>query len=604
MQAPSPSFVNSVPRLTEKELLSLFSSPIQLGPEETDLYNPEDLAALLFFKPSIDIFSFGSFGQKRGFSNWGRIGKGEEILYNGQTRAPIYLNYPQSSEVDLTPLQFEQADSVFFFDHPLASFLFGAQAPASIYLHSSSANVKQPFVSARLNKKTSNGSPFSSSRHTTAVFDLRRPLGNKAFVRGIGSFKNNDTTGINDKTEVQSHHLSLENPAGSKNRWRGGYELDRELGDTVSFTGITDSNLGKNFRRDAFFFRMDGRLSANSKIEADLRYQRTDQKILSTDSTVRRRVEERRPFFGLALNREASRSFAKFYANVSAVTLNQHPGRADDWQIRLGGVWATKLDDKTVFSGIGQLSETRLESPKPEGWVGLARMLGAHQTVFVTASSQVIYPSLFDHFFEPKTSGTYAELSNSGPPERSNRLNFTYKIETRRFTGGFSIVAERSDNYLVWENPALVGSANTWRPSFKDVEGGGGETDIELKALGEWKGGYALKGIRDRKTKFRLPLTPRHRAYLRWTTPGVRPIKAISFRLVPTVHFYSGFINDIIPYEEREATLVNLKAIGAVKNFNFFYSVENLVDRQYFLRGSMPQPGRSWFFGFNWSLWD
>ncbi len=151
--------------LTQTDLLSTFSSPVKLGREETDFYNPEDLSALLFLKPSIDIFSLGPFGQKRGFSNWGRIGKGEELLYDGQTRAPIYLNYPQSSETDLTPLQFEQADSVTFFDHPLASFLSGTQAPASAYIHTSSAETQQPLVSVRLKKR--------SSGQSTAIVDFQ-----------------------------------------------------------------------------------------------------------------------------------------------------------------------------------------------------------------------------------------------------------------------------------------------------------------------------------------------------------------------------------------------------------------------------------------------
>ena len=577
--------------LTQADLLSAFSSPIKLSPDETNLYNPEDLAALLFLKPSIDIFSLGPFGQKRGFSNWGRIGKGEELLYDGQPRAPIYLNYPQSSEADLTSLQFEQADSVTFFDHPLASFLSGTQAPASIYLHTSSAETQQPLVTARLKKR--------STGQSTAIFDIRRPLGKKAFARGVGSFKNKNITGINDQSEVQSYHLSFENPAGSKNHWKGGFELDRELGGIDTSNAVHNPTLGKNFRRDVFFFNMDGQLSTNTKIEADLRYQRTDQKISSSDPNIRRRAEERHPFFGIALSRELNRSFLKLYGNADAATLNQHPGRATDWQTRLGAVWATKLDDKTVFSAIGQLSDTRLESPKPEGWVGLSRSLGAPQTVFVTASSQVIYPSAFDRFFEPKTLASYTELSNSGPPERSNRLNFTYKIETRRFTGGFSLVAERSDNYLVWES--ITGP---WQPTFRDVQGGGGEAGFDLKFLGEWKGGYALKFLENREDKVRLPLSALNRAYLRWTTPEVNPIKALSIRLVPTIHYYSGFIDDIIPYDKKEATQVNLKAIGAVKNFNFFYSVENLFDRQYFLRGSLSQPGRSYFLGFNWDLWN
>ncbi|MGE5692786.1 MAG: hypothetical protein ACM3YF_03300, partial [Candidatus Zixiibacteriota bacterium] len=534
-----------------------------------------------------------------------RIGKGEEILYEGQSRAPIYLNYPQSSEADLTPMQFEQADSVSFFDHPLASFLFGAQAPASIYIHRASAEVKQPLVSARYNKRNENANPFSSTIQSTAIFDIRRPLGQKAFVRGIGGFKNRNAVELNDHTEVQNYHLSIENPAGSKNRWRGGYELDWDLGEIIPFTGIPDTNLGKNFRRDAFFFRMDGRISAKMKVEADLRYQRTDQKILSTDTTLRRRVEERRPFFGLALNMEGGRSLAKLYTNIAATMLNQHPGRADDWQVRLGAVWAAKLGDKTIFSVIGQLSETRLEPPKSEGWVGLSRSLGAHQSVFVTASSQVIYPSVFDRFFKPIDIGTYAELSNSGPAERSNRLDFTYKVETKRFTGGFSIVAERSDNYLSWENPFFDGSVSTWRPSFKDIEGRGGDIGFVLKLFGEWKAGYSLRSFGDRNTRFRLPLYANHRAYMRWMTPEVKPIRALSFRLVPMAHYLSHYLqDDVIPYRIRGFFLADLKAIGAVKNFNFFYSIENLFDRQYFLRGDLPQPGRSWFFGFNWSLWD
>lgn len=581
----------AVPLLTERELLSLFSSPIQIGRQETDLYNPEDLAALLFFKPSVDIFSLGPFGQKRGFSNWGRIGKGEELLYDGQPRAPIYLNYPQSSEADLTPLQFEQADSITFFDHPLASFLFGTQAPASVYLHTSSAETQQPLVSARMKKK--------SSGQSTAIIDFQRPLGKKAFARGVGSFKNKSNAGVNDQTEVQSYHLSFENPGDSKNHWKGGFELDRELGGIVPFTGVPDPALGKNFRRDVFFFNMDGPLFTNTKIEADLRYQRTDQKILSSNTTLRRRAEERRPYFGIALSRELNRSFAKLYVNATATTLNQHPGRATDWQARLGAVWATKLDDKSVFSAIAQISETRLESPKPEGWVGLARPLGAHQTVFVTASSQVIYPSVFDRFFEPKTLTSYTELSNPGPPERSNRLNFTYKVETGRFTGGISVVAERSDNHLVWES-----TTGPWRPTFRDVQGIGGEAGFDLKFLGMWKGGYALKFLENREDKVRLPLSALNRAYLRWTTPEVKPMKALSFRLVPTVHYYSGLIDDINPNDKRGATLVNLKAIAAVKNFSFFYAVENLFDRPYFLRGTLPQAGRSYFLGFNWNLWD
>jgi len=589
-------------KLTQEELLSAFSSPIQLGREETDRYNPEDLAALLFFKPSIDIFSIGPFGQKQGFSNWGRIGKGEEILYEGQTRAPIYLNYPQTSEADLTPMQFEQADSVSFFDHPLASFLFGAQAPASIYIHSASAEVKQPLVSARYNKRNENANPFSSTIQSTAIFDIRRPLGQKAFVRGIGGFKNRNAVELNDHTEVQNYHLSIENAAGSKNHWRGGYELDRDLGEIVPFTGIPDTNLGKNFRRDAFFFRMDGRISAKMKVEADFRYQRTDQKILSTDTTLRRRVEERRPFFGLALNMEGGRSLAKLYANVGATMLNQHPGRADDWQVRLGAVWAAKLDDKTIFSVIGQVSETRFESPKPEGWVGLSRSLGAHQSVFVTASSQVIYPSVFDRYFEPKNLTSYSELSDSGEPERSNQLNLAYKVETRRFSGGVSIFAAKSDNYLAWESIGISG--NSRAPVFKDIEGAGGEIGFGLKYLGDWKAGYVFKDFGDRKIRIRLHLFARHRVYLRWTTPQVKPIKALSFRMVPLVYYFSPFQDDIFPYKLRKAVLTNLKIIGAVKNFNFFYSVENLFDRQYFLRGSVSQPGRSWVFGFNWSLWD
>ncbi|MCI0329951.1 MAG: TonB-dependent receptor [candidate division Zixibacteria bacterium] len=604
LKKPAPlaiiTYSLTIPVLSVEELLSSFSSPIKLGREETDLYNPEDLAALLFLKPSIDVFSLGPFGQKRGFSNWGRIGRGEELLYDGQPHAPVYLNYPQSSEADLTSLQFEQVDSVSFFDHPLLSFLSGTQAPASIHLHRSTSGDKQSLVSARLKKGIENGSPFSSSRQTTAVFDLQRPLGKKAFARGIGSFRTNDTTDSPNRTEVQSYHLSMENPAGSKNRWKGGYELDRELGKIVSFDTALNLNLDKNFRRDAFFFSMDGQLTANTKIEADLRYQRTDQKITPSSSEYRRRVEERRPYFGLALSRELSRSFLKLYGNAGATILNQHPGRADDWQVRLGTVWAAKLDDKTIFSVIGQFSETHLESPKPEGWVGLARSLGAHQTVFVTVSSQVIYPSVFDRFFEPKTLTSYTELSNSGPPERGNRINFTYKIETRRFAGGFSLVAERSDNYLVWES--ITGP---WQPTFRDVEGGGVESGFDLKFLGEWKGGYALKSIRNRVDKVGLPLSAQHRAYLRWTTPEVKPIKALSFRLVPIVHYFSAFDDDFNPSTlEQNAVLVNIKAIGAVKNFDFFYAVENLFDRQYFLRGSLPQPGRSYFFGFNWHLWN
>ncbi|HLG93425.1 MAG TPA: hypothetical protein VI546_01165, partial [candidate division Zixibacteria bacterium] len=189
-------------------------------------------------------------------------------------------------------------------------------------------------------------------------------------------------------------------------------------------------------------------------------------------------------------------------------------------------------------------------------------------------------------------------------PERSNQLNFTYKIETLRFTGGISLVAERSDNYLVWENVTSGSSTDTWQTAFKDIEGGGGEVGFELKFLGEWKTGYALKYFSERGSKIRLSLSARHRAYGRWTTPEVRPIKALSFRLVPLVHYFSGLQDDVIPYEVRDAALVNVKAIGAVKNFSFFYAVENLFDRQYFLRGALPQPGRSYFFGFNWSLRD
>lgn len=587
------------PVLTQTHLLSLFSSPIKLGSEETEFYNPEDLAALLFLKPSIDIFSLGPFGQKRGFSNWGRIGKGEELLYDGQPRAPVYLNYPQSSEADLTPLQFEQADSVSFFDHPLASFLFGAQAPASAYFYTSSAETQQPLVSVRLKKR--------SSGQSTALFDFLRPLGKKAFARGVGSFKNKSNTGINDQAEVQSYHLSFENPASSKNHWKGGFELDRELGGIIPFTGIPDPALRKNFRRDAFFFNMDGRLSANTKIEADLRYQRTDQKILSSDTTLRRRAEERRPFFGIALNRELSRSFLKLYGNADATILNQHPGRATDWQACLGAVWAAKLDDKTVFSIVGQLSETRLESPKPEGWMGLSRSLGTHQIVFATASSQMIYPSLFDRYFERKSVPFYIEFTNEGSPERIHKLNFTYKLETKRFSCGISLVAERSDNYLIWEDISFIGSSTTIRkPSYKNVDGGGGEFGFDFKFIGQWKGGYSYGGLQERKEDYRLPLSALQRAYLRWTTPEAKPIRALSIRLVPIVSYFSDFQDDIVPYtySPTEAFVVNLKAIGAVKNFNFFYAVENLFDRQYFLRGSLPQAGRSYFFGFNWDLWD
>lgn len=586
--------------MTEKELLSRFSSPIKLGREETDLYNPEDLSALLFFKPSIDIFSLGPFGQKRGFSNWGRVGKGDELLYDGQTRAPVYLNYPQTSEADLTSLQFEQADSVVFFDHPLASFLFGAQAPSSIYLQSNSADVKQPLVVARMNKRNSRESPFSSGLQSTAVFDFQRPLGNKAFVRGIGSFKNSSPTGLNDQTEVQNYHLSLENPASSRNKWAGGYELDREMGGIVPFTGIPDQNLNKNFRRDAFFFKMDGKLSSSISVETDFRYQRTDQKISSNDSTLGRRVEERRPFLGLALSRGSNRTLAKIFANGNATLLNQFPGRADDWQARAGGLWAVQLDGSTIFSAVGQFSDTRRKSPKPEGWAGVSRSLGTHQSIFVTASSQMIYPSVFDRFFEPKTLTSYTELSNSGPPERSNRVNVSYKLETRRFTGGFSVVAERSDNYLTWQN--ITGS---WQPTLQNVEGGGVEGGFELKVLGSWKGGYAFRSLRNRVDRVGLPLSARHRAYLRWTTPEFKPIRALAFRLVPMVNYFSKFDEDVNPSTVWEdAGLVNIKAIGAVKNFNFFYAVENLFDRQYFLRGSLLQPGRSYFFGFNWNLWD
>ncbi len=415
----------------------------------------------------------------------------------------------------------------------------------------------------------------------------------------MGSFKNRSNTGQNDHSEVQSYHLSFENPVSSKNHRKGGFELDRELGGIIPFTGIPAPALGKNFRRDVFFFNMDGRISTNTKIETGLRYQRTDQKILSSDTTIRRRAEERRPFFGIALSRELSRSFFKLYGSADATSLNQHPGRATDWQSRFGLVWATKLDDKTVFSVIGQLSKTRQESPKPEAWAGLARTLGGRQTVFFTASSQVIYPSTFDWFFEAKTLASYTELSHSGPPERSNRLNFTYKVETQCFTGGFSVIAERSENYLVWEN--ITGS---WQPTFWDVQGGGGEAGFDLKFFGEWKMGYALKFIENREDKVRFPLSALHRAYLRWTMPEVKPMKALSIRLVPTVHYYSGLIDDINPNDKKEAILVNLKAIAAVKNFNFFYAVENLFDRQYFLRGSLPQAGRSYFLGFNWHLWD
>ncbi len=607
ISAPTVVAIDSIrtPVFSIDELFSSFSSPVKLGRNETDSYNPEDLSALLFLKPSFDIFSRGPFGQKRSFSNWGRVAKGEELLYDGQPRAPIYLDYPLSSEADLTSLPFEQADSVTFFDHPLASFLSGTQAPASIYLHASSSDLSQPLVTARLNKRNRSGSPFSSFLQTTAVFDLRRPLGNKAFVRGVGSFKNRDTTGIDDHTEVQNYHLAMENPAGSKNHWRGGYALDRELGAIVPFDTALKFNLGKNFRRDVFFFNMNGQISSNTKIEADVWYQRTDQKISPSNSEFHRRVEERRPFFAIAVSRASSRWLAKLYANTNAAVLNQHPGRKTDRQARFGLVWAAKLDKKTVFSALSQLSDTRWESPKPEGWAGLARSLGAHQTVFVTGSSQVIYPSVFDRFFETKTIPTtgppysYAELPNSGPPERSNRLNVTYKVETGRFTGGFSIVAERSDNYLVWES--ITGP---WQPAFRDVEGVGAEGGFDLKLLGEWKGGYALKSLRNRLDKVGLSLFARHRAYLRWTTPAVGPIKALAIRLVPMVHYYSALIDDINLNEEREAALVNLKAIGAVKNFSFFYAVENLFDRQYFLRGSLPQPGRSYFFGFNWHLWD
>jgi hypothetical protein len=131
------------------------------------------------------------------------------------------------------------------------------------------------------------------------------------------------------------------------------------------------------------------------------------------------------------------------------------------------------------------------------------------------------------------------------------------------------------------------------------------ETGFELKFLGEWKGGYALRGLRNRLDNVGLPLAAEQRTYLRWTTPEMRPIKALSFRLIPVVHYFSGFDEDVDPSTFRkDVGLVNIKTVGAVKNFNFFYSVENLFDRQYYMRGDLPQPGRSWFFGFNWSLWD
>jgi len=607
----SPPFVVSAPSLREDELLTLFSSPIKLGRDEINLYNPEDLAGLLSLKPSIDVFSLGPFGQKRGFSNWGRIGKGDEILYEGQPRAPIYLNYPQSSEADLTPMQFETADSVYFFDHPLAAFLSGAQSSTSAYLFTSPSNVNRPLVTARLKK-----GKFGQS---TAIFDLQRPLGKKAFARGVGSFKNRSRKEGADNTEVQSYHLSVESPSESNNHWKAGYELDRELGGIIQFTGIPDPNLGKNFRRDAFFVNLDGRLSANTKVEAYLRYQRTDQKISSTNANLLRRVEERHPYFGLALIRQSENWFTKLFVNTNATILNQYAGQtAEEWELRLGSVWGRQLDEKTVFAGLGQLSKAWSVSSKLEGWAGLSRSPDPHQTVFVTVSSQTIYLSTFDRFFTPLVISDvtgdriYAEVSKPVRPERNYQANLTYKYETDPFTGGFSLIAERANDYLSWQNlpvdisfaPATQTPNGVWEPTSENVRGVGGEVGFELKQIGVWKGGYGLKYLENKDSKERLPLWARHRAYLRWTTPEVRPLQALSIRLVPMVHYFLGLKDDVIPYREKEAFLVNLKAIGAVRGFNFFASYENLFNRQYSLRGSHLQNGRAFFFGFNWELWD
>jgi len=278
-------------------------------------------------------------------------------------------------------------------------------------------------------------------------------------------------------------------------------------------------------------------------------------------------------------------------------------------------VWAGSERSETIFSAVGQLSDSRLTIPKFEGWVGFSFRVTKSQTLFFTGSSQIIYPSVFDRFFIPKTAfdlagnHTYEEVQTATKPERNYRLNITYKKEGRYLTAGFSLTAETSNDYLFWRNPpfsAFQGFVpyGAWGPFYEDLTGVGTEVGIEIRGLGVWKSGYGIKYLTDRDGSTRIPLSALHRSYLRWTTPEAKPIKALSFRLVPTVHFYSGFINDIIPYEKREATLVNLKAIGAVKNFNFFYAVENLFDRRYFLRGDLPQPGRSYFFGFNWSLWD
>ncbi len=599
------------------ELLSVFSSPIKLTHEEVNLYNPEDLAALLALKPSIDIFSLGPFGQKRGFSNWGRVGKGDEILYNGIPRAPVYLNYPQSSEADLTPLQHETADSIYFFDHPLASFLSGTQSPTSAYLFNSEPDFAKPLVTLRLNKGITKANPFSSSLQSTFVFDAQRPLGKKAYARGVGSFKNRSRGNLADNSEVQSYHLFVQNSLESKNRWQTGYELDRELGAMIPFTGIPDSNLGKNFRRDAFFVRLDGQLSANTKIEADLRYQRTDQKILSTDSKLRRRAEERRPYFGLGLTRQKEKWMAKLYGNINATVLNQHPERETDWQVRMGGLWAVKLTRGTHFSTLAQVSDDRFNFPKLEGWAGISNNFRGYHTIFLTASSQVVYPSTFDLFFQPRNSPisgapySYVEFSQAGPPERTYGVNLTYKLATGKLTGGFSLFAGWANNYLFWENNALLPSFSpngSWGPSYRDLQSGGGELSFEIKSWGKWRGGYALKYHEDPTTSpslfARLPLAARHRAYLRWMTPEMRPLRTLSIRLVPMVHYFSGFKDDVIPYKEKEAFLVNLKAVGAVRGFNFYYAVENVLDRQYSLRGFRLQNGRTYYFGFNWTLWD
>ncbi len=609
IQSPPPAV--SVPSLKEDELLSWFSSPIKLDRDEVNLYNPEDLAALLSLKPSIDVFSLGPFGQKRGFSNWGRIGKGDEILYNGQPRAPVYLNYPQSSEADLTPMQFETADSVYFFDHPLVSFLSGTQSPTSVYLFNSEPDFGKPLVTARLKK-----GKFGQS---TAIFDLQRPLGKKAFARGVGSFKNRSRNVGADNSEVQSYHLSVESPSESNNHWKAGYELDRELGGIIQFTGIPDPNLGKNFRRDAFFVNLDGRLSANTKVEADLRYQRTDQKISSTDANLRRRAEERHPYFGLSLTHQKESWFAKLYVNANATILNQYAGQTvEEWQLHSGGLWGWQLDEKTIFAGLGQLSKAWSVSPKLEVWLGASHFLGAHQTAFITVSSQVTYPSTFDQFFKltiiSDISGvnTYAEVSKPMRPERNYRANLTYKYEAEPFTGGFSLIAEQADEYLFWQNlpfdtsfaPASQTPNGVWEPTSGNIRGGGVEAGFELKKIGVWKGGYGLKYLENKDSKGRLPLWARHRAYLRWTTPEVRPLQALSIRLVPMVHYFLGLKDDVIPYSEKEAFLVNLKAIGAVRGFNFFASYENLFNRQYSLSGPSLQNGRAFFFGFNWELRD